>query len=790
MNPDKTPPKGDPVEAGSNVGESIWLDFTRSTYYPDVEAYVRSLWPSDVEGDSRHEEQGGRLFRLHGAGPGFSTALLQKFALALAGNLRYQTVEIFLSRPVKSQDYSSPVMVAAAFRQDATVHGRVEERVSAKDGRVRHPWRWRGASDLTDSRLAPLRCLLFAGEKVKDLIRRMESYVKEENPDLVEFVNYVATGTVVAMLARSGVSDVEGPAPYLWTLIKPHLSLKFGKGTRGFPEKATRDQLQRLTECYGNLLLENKNELDQVVAKLQKDSSPASGSTSDAAFNDACKIWLEISELAGKSPALLAKAIEQKDLPSSVVRLLFEAPVRSYPSWLRSATLRVEKEQVPVLHGDLHGEVTETRGKRNKSVNYFTLEAYERAAHEILFPSGESGRGLLHSMLLFPFQVPGADGLVVRGFVRFMNRFSGSGNSRQLYQYEYSENEHSWKPCEDEKSLGMALTHLLREKVPKLGIMPAGTHAAPALVVSAEDKATTGTATRAAHVEVTSPSHAPATTSIEEKLNLLGKLLEDKGWLTPERWRTLGLIGTSPCMIKLHEVIERCADHPNATVYIFGESGTGKEVVAQCIHKMSSRRDKPFVVVNIASLSDTLVESELFGYTKGAFTGAKEDRLGRIRKAEGGSLLLDEVTDIPPPVQPKLLRVLQNKMVTPVGSDREMRVDVRFMSASNKSLEKAVADGQFREDLYYRLNVVEINVPPLRDRKSDIVELVGWILWNQGARTTPPAKFLSALLQYHWPGNVRELESVLTRAKVMAGEQQLDVEHFRGYFCQGGPTHV
>ena len=244
------------------------------------------------------------------------------------------------------------------------------------------------------------------------------------------------------------------------------------------------------------------------------------------------------------------------------------------------------------------------------------------------------------------------------------------------------------------------------------------------------------------------------------------------------------LLGRSAAMDKLRELIERVA-RSQAPVHIYGESGTGKELVAQLIHEAGARRDAPFVPVNCGAIPTELMESELFGHKKGSFTGAISDKQGLIQAAEGGTLFLDEIADLPLHMQVKLLRVIQEKTVRQVGDSRETPIDVRILSATHKNLGTLVADGKFREDLYYRVNVIEIRVPALRERLEDVGELVDRILGRvernadgSGLRVSEAA--MRALSEYHFPGNVRELENILERAATLcangvieAGDLQL-----------------
>jgi two-component system response regulator PilR (NtrC family) len=236
-------------------------------------------------------------------------------------------------------------------------------------------------------------------------------------------------------------------------------------------------------------------------------------------------------------------------------------------------------------------------------------------------------------------------------------------------------------------------------------------------------------------------------------------------------------IGRSPKILDVFETIRKTADS-GSTVMITGESGTGKELVAQALHWESSRRNGPFVSVNCGAIPEALMESELFGHIKGAFTGAVASTEGLFAAADSGTLFLDEITEIPQTVQVKLLRAIQERNIRRVGDTRDVKVDVRLIAASNRDLARAVSDGVLREDLFYRLNVIPLHLPPLRDRREDIPPLVAHFikkLSQEVGRTvrgvTPEA--LAVLEQYHWPGNIRELENVVERAIVLGSSELL-----------------
>jgi DNA-binding NtrC family response regulator len=241
-----------------------------------------------------------------------------------------------------------------------------------------------------------------------------------------------------------------------------------------------------------------------------------------------------------------------------------------------------------------------------------------------------------------------------------------------------------------------------------------------------------------------------------------------------------GIIGESPPILKVYETLERVADTPT-TVLITGESGTGKELVARALHENSSRRDKPFIKVNCAAIPKDLMESELFGYERGAFTGAVGSKPGRFELASGGTLFLDEIGEIPNEMQVKLLRVLQESEFDRVGGIKTIRVDVRLVAATNRDLKKEKDAGTFREDLFYRLNVVTINLPALRERKSDIGHLCRYFIAKFNARLKKNVEgiepdAMERLNAYGWPGNIRELENVIERAVLFADGARIRLE--------------
>ncbi len=243
---------------------------------------------------------------------------------------------------------------------------------------------------------------------------------------------------------------------------------------------------------------------------------------------------------------------------------------------------------------------------------------------------------------------------------------------------------------------------------------------------------------------------------------------------------TCGIIGDSPAMHRVFELVERLARY-DSTVLITGETGTGKEMVAQALHKLSPRKDKPFVVCNCSALVETLLESELFGHLKGSFTGASQSKAGLFEVADGGTIFLDEIGEISPHVQVKLLRVIEVREVQRVGSTAVAKVDVRVVAATNKDLKRMVAEGGFREDLFHRLNVINLKLPPLRERGDDLKLLIDSFLQRFCQRFAKPLRGFSAaamarLLSHAWTGNVRELENAVESAVIMAAGPSIEVE--------------
>ena len=278
--------------------------------------------------------------------------------------------------------------------------------------------------------------------------------------------------------------------------------------------------------------------------------------------------------------------------------------------------------------------------------------------------------------------------------------------------------------------------------------------------------------------------YIPKPFDLEEAIITVQKALEEDKEVKSKKISKSEIIGSAPSMQIVFRSIGKLAN-TNATVLIQGESGTGKELVSKSLHKNSPRHDMPFIALNMADIPKELIESELFGHEKGAFTGAVEQRIGRFEQANGGTLFLDEIGDMPLETQTRLLRVLSNKEFFRVGGDKPIKVDVRILAATHQSLESLVASGTFREDLYYRLNVIRVDVPPLRQRKEDIPDLSSAFLKRHADSLLDEQKVLSpeallALTQYDWPGNVRQLENICYWIALMAPTQNVELEDLPG----------
>jgi DNA-binding NtrC family response regulator len=273
--------------------------------------------------------------------------------------------------------------------------------------------------------------------------------------------------------------------------------------------------------------------------------------------------------------------------------------------------------------------------------------------------------------------------------------------------------------------------------------------------------------------ELSSELLLPIVEGFRERMRLLGQVVRLRERVNVE-WGTHALVGSSPAMERVRRLIGRVAES-NATVLIRGETGTGKELVARALHQLSSRRDERFVAVNCSALPGALIESLIFGHERGAFTGADKRTRGQLELAGKGTVLLDEIAEMPLDLQAKLLRVLEDRRFRPLGAEQEITLSARVLASTHVDLEKRIAEGRFREDLFYRLNVVSIEVPPLAERDGDIPELVAAIT----AIFTPKLRFtegaMAWLARRRWPGNVRELRNVIERLALLADDPQIDV---------------
>ncbi len=320
---------------------------------------------------------------------------------------------------------------------------------------------------------------------------------------------------------------------------------------------------------------------------------------------------------------------------------------------------------------------------------------------------------------------------------------------------------------------GMALLEKLKKRVPQTEVIMVSAFGTVETAVQAMQTGAADFLTKPFSMEELRVRVKKAWEKIQQKQQL-DRLLEQNRLLQEEQFSDM--IGSAPVMQKVFDLIQRVAKE-DSTILIEGESGTGKELVARAIHKNSPRVDRPFVKVNCGALNDNLLESELFGHEKGAFTGAIRRKKGRFELADGGTLFLDEIGDISPNMQVKLLRVLQEGEFERVGGEETLAVDVRIIAATNRNLPKKVMEGVFREDLYYRLSVIPIRLPSLRERKEDIPALVAHFLEKRrpagGARKITP-EGLQLLMDYSWPGNIRELENVIERLQVISPGETIE----------------
>ena len=353
----------------------------------------------------------------------------------------------------------------------------------------------------------------------------------------------------------------------------------------------------------------------------------------------------------------------------------------------------------------------------------------------------------------------------------------------------------------DEATFDLVITDLRMRGMDGLGVLRAVKERAPQTVVlMITAYASTDTAVEAmklgAYDYVTKPFkldelRLTIANSLERK-----RLHEENQALKRQLHKERGFanfVGRSRRMLDIFETIRKIADSPS-NVMVTGETGTGKELVAQAIHHESPRRDRPFVSVNCGAIAESLMESELFGHVKGSFTGAIKDSPGLFAAADGGTLFLDEVTEVAESVQVKLLRAIQERTVRRVGESRDVRIDVRLIAASNRNLNDAVAEGVLRKDLFYRLNVIPIHLPPLRDRREDIPLLVTHFIqklareMGKDVRGISP-EALAVLEQYRWPGNIRELENTVERAIVLGSGPSLTLDALPGELLQPETAH-
>ncbi len=322
---------------------------------------------------------------------------------------------------------------------------------------------------------------------------------------------------------------------------------------------------------------------------------------------------------------------------------------------------------------------------------------------------------------------------------------------------------------------GLEILRLTKEELPDAEVIVLTGHGSIASAVTAMQ--------HGAYTYLTKPLDIGELRSAVEKASARLRLIRRNAELRQsldERFGFEGVVGNSPQMHSIIDILKSVAP-TDSTVLIHGENGTGKELVARALHQNSPRKNKPFVPLNISALPDSILESELFGHEAGAFTGAMGRRIGKFEHANGGTLFLDEVGEMPMDTQVKLLRVLEERKITRLGANDELPINVRLVAATNADLQKFVQDGKFREDLYYRINVVSINLPPLRERAGDIPLLMEHFLRDLTKRTGRDAQGFSraarkALFAYHWPGNIRQLRNTIERMLVLDNDGVLDID--------------
>jgi DNA-binding NtrC family response regulator len=320
---------------------------------------------------------------------------------------------------------------------------------------------------------------------------------------------------------------------------------------------------------------------------------------------------------------------------------------------------------------------------------------------------------------------------------------------------------------------GIELLEKLKERQPELEAIMLTAHGSMETAIQAMKKG--------AYDYLTKPFHLPELEiHIQKAYEKVGLARRERQWIEQISYESARyrLVGSTPALRQVVQLIQKVAP-TDATVLVRGASGTGKELVARAIHYNSPRRDRPLVTINCAALQESLLESELFGHEKGAFTGAVKDKAGLIEVAEGGTLFIDEIAEMAPGLQAKLLRVLESGHFRRVGSTQENQANVRVVAATNKVLEDEIKAGRFREDLYYRLHVIAIELPPLKERRQDITELVEHFLATRQIGPVPTRihpDALEVLMRYDWPGNVRELANVLERAQILAEDHLITLD--------------
>jgi two-component system response regulator PilR (NtrC family) len=367
--------------------------------------------------------------------------------------------------------------------------------------------------------------------------------------------------------------------------------------------------------------------------------------------------------------------------------------------------------------------------------------------------------------------------------------------SKDGYQVSLAENGERGCEILNNQPFDLVITDIRMKDINGIGVLKKAKQINPdTIVVMISAFATADTAVEA--MREGAYDYIPKPFKVKELKKIVKDALKSRKMPTIKKEKEAGgsdyhfglLIGESPQMKKVYDLIERVSN-TKSNILISGESGTGKELVAKAIHRQSQRKDRPFVAINCAGIPETLIESELFGYKKGAFTGAGTDKAGLFEAADGGTVFLDEVGELTPMIQVKLLRVIQERTFTSVGGTEEKKVDVRFISATNKDLEREVMGNRFREDLYFRINVIKISMPPLREREGDLPLLSQFFLEKYSQEFGKDVKKISAyamdiLSQYTFPGNVRELENIIERSVTLETSnivlpESLTLSHFQ-----------